>query len=180
MEFIQSIDFALLNAIKDNLTCAFLDFIMPLITVIGNDGIAYIILAVILMIFKKTRKYGIMLGIALLFGLIFGNILLKNLIARPRPFTYNDMKLIIPTPDEYSFPSGHSMASFETASVVFYMNRKAGAVMLVIASLVAFSRLYLYVHFPTDVICGCILGTIFGICAIKLYNFIAASFTKKA
>ena len=180
MEFIQSIDFALLNAIKDNLTCEFLDFIMPLITVIGNDGIAYIILAVILMIFKKTRKYGIMLGIALLFGLIFGNILLKNLIARPRPFTYNDMKLIIPIPDEYSFPSGHSMASFETASVAFYMNRKAGAVMLVIASLVAFSRLYLYVHLPTDVICGCILGTIFGICAIKLYNFIAESFTKKA
>lgn len=172
MDLINSIDTIIIDFIKNTFQCDFLDFVMPLITAIGNGGILYIIFALILICFRRTRKYGIMLGMALLFGLIFGNILLKNIIARPRPFSGKDISLLIPAPRDWSFPSGHTMASFETASVLWYMNRRIGTVMIIIASLVAFSRLYLYVHYPTDIIAGCLLGISFGYCAIVLYNYI--------
>lgn len=176
MELIQSIDRSVLDSIVDIFSCPLLDKIMPFITAIGNGGILYIILAIMLMIFKKTRKYGIMLGMALAFGFVFGNIILKNVVARPRPF-YIDCELLIKAPDDYSFPSGHTMASFEMASVMFYMNRKIGYVAIAIATLVAFSRLYLYVHFPTDVIFGCILGTFFGILSVKIYGYICKKYS---
>ena len=170
-------DTAILDFIRDNLKCGFLDVLMPYITAIGNGGILYIILALFLIMFKRTRKYGIMLGAALLFGLIFGNLILKNVIARPRPFSGKEIELLISPPSDWSFPSGHTMASFEMASVVFYMNRKTGYIAILVASLIAFSRLYLYVHFPTDVLGGLLLGTFFGFCAIKLYVFIENKFS---
>jgi len=177
MQNIQNIDLSILNYIYDNLTNPFLDMIMPFITAIGDKGLLYILLSIVLISIKKTRKYGLMLGTALLLGLIFGNIILKNVIARPRPYIYRDVDLLINTPKDHSFPSGHTMASFEVASVLFYANKRVGGVMLVIASLVAYSRLYLYVHFPTDVIAGCLLGTIFGMISVKLWNMINAKYS---
>ena len=178
MEIIYNFDTAVLNFIRDVFSCGFLDFIMPFITAIGDGGKLYIFLALILLCFKKTRRYGIMLAMALIFGLVFGNLLLKNIIARPRPFGA-DYKLLVEAPTDYSFPSGHSMASFEMATVMFYMNRKIGYAAIAVACVVAFSRLYLYVHYPTDVICGAILGTVFGLCAIKLYKFFERKNTAK-
>ena len=178
MDLIYSFDKTLLDFIVNTFKCDFLDFIMPIVTAIANGGLLYIILAVMLIIFKKTRKHGLMLALALVFGLVFGNLILKNLIARPRPFGL-DCELLIKAPQDYSFPSGHTMASFEMATVMFCMNRKIGYFAIVVATIVAFSRLYLYVHYPTDVICGAILGTVFGLCAIKLYNFLEKKITGK-
>ncbi|MBR3994488.1 MAG: phosphatase PAP2 family protein [Clostridia bacterium] len=172
MELIQSIDRSVLDSIVNIFSCPLLDNVMPIISAIGNGGALYIVLALILMVFKRTRKYGIMLGIALTLGLIFGNLFLKNIVARQRPFG-TDCELLIKAPDDYSFPSGHTMASFEMATVMFYMNRKIGYLAIAIATLVAFSRLYLYVHFPTDVLCGCVIGIIIGIISIKLYEKIS-------
>ena len=171
MNLIYNFDVNILEFIRENTSSPFLDSIMPIITAIGNGGILYIILSIVLIAFKKTRRYGIMMGTALLFGFIFGNLMLKNIIARPRPFN-TGYELLINAPKDYSFPSGHTMASFEMATVVFYMNRKIGCLAIVVASLVAFSRLYLNVHYPTDVLGGCFLGIFFGFCAIKLYKII--------
>lgn len=140
------------------LKCGILDHFMTFVTTLGDSGFIWILLGVVLTIFKKTRKEGITVLLALLLGFIICNIILKPIIARTRPFDIRDVALIIPRPSDFSFPSGHSTSSFAAATAIFLSNRKYGKFALVFALLVAFSRLYLGVHFPTDVIFGSILG----------------------
>ena len=102
------------------------------------------------------------MAVALILGFIIGNIVLKNVIGRIRPYDVNtDFALLIHTLKDYSFPSGHTLCSFEGAVCIFTHNKKWGVSALFLASLIAFSRLYLYVHYPTDVLAGIILGTLF-------------------
>lgn len=151
-----------LDFIAQHLRCAFLDFLMPKITLLGNAGIFWIILAVALLIPKKTRKAGFAMAIALILGLIFCNMTLKPLVARIRPY---DVACIAPylieVQHDFSFPSGHTTASFEGAAVVFLYYKKWGIAALVLAALIAFSRMYLYVHYPTDILGGIVLGVLF-------------------
>lgn len=151
-----------LDFIAEHLRCGFLDFLMPKITVLGNAGIFWIALAVVLLIPKKTRKAGVAMAIALILGLIFCNITLKPLVARVRPYDVRGiLPYLIEVQHDFSFPSGHTTASFEGAAVVFFYNKKWGAAALVLASLIAFSRMYLYVHYPTDILGGVVLGVLF-------------------
>lgn len=170
----------ILDFLKEHLTCGFLDFLMPLITKLGDGGIFWIIVALILLITKKYRKVGAMMGVALVLGLIFGNGILKNVVGRIRPYDLNpeikDMLLIEALSDK-SFPSGHTLASFESAVVLLINDKRLGIPAIVLASLIAFSRLYLYVHYPTDVLASIILGTAFAFLAkyivekaIKIYS----------
>ena len=136
-----------------------LDKIMILITHMGTKGIFWILVGVILLLFKKTRKCGLTVLIALLFSLIVGNILLKNIVARPRPCWIDEtINMLIAVPKDYSFPSGHTFASFAAAVSVFLYYKKAGIAAVILAFLIGFSRLYLFVHFPTDVLSGAVLG----------------------
>ena len=136
-----------------------LDKIMILITHMGTKGIFWILVGVILLLFKKTRKCGLTVLIALLFSLIVGNILLKNIVARPRPCWIDEtINMLIAVPKDYSFPSGHTFASFAAAVSVFLYYKKAGTAAVILAFLIGFSRLYLFVHFPTDVLSGAVLG----------------------
>ncbi len=136
-----------------------LDKIMILITHMGTKGIFWILVGVILLLFKKTRKCGLTVLIALLFSLIVGNILLKNIVARPRPCWIDEtINMLIAVPKDYSFPSGHTFASFAAAVSVFLYYKKAGTAAIILAFLIGFSRLYLFVHFPTDVLSGAVLG----------------------
>lgn len=136
-----------------------LDKIMILITHMGTKGIFWILVGVILLLFKKTRKCGLTVLIALLFSLIVGNILLKNIVARPRPCWIDEtINMLIAVPKDYSFPSGHTFASFAAAVSVFLYYKKAGIAAIILAFLIGFSRLYLFVHFPTDVLSGAVLG----------------------
>lgn len=164
LEAINSCDLGILAAIPRN---AFLDRIMPVITVIGDNGIIPIIIALILIFIPKTRKTGIAMGIAFALGGIFGNLLLKNVVARVRPYdVVSGIKLLVPALSDYSFPSGHTLVCFEAATVVFAREKKyIGVIAYIIASAVAYSRLYLYVHYPTDVLAGVILGIAFGAAA---------------
>ena len=100
--------------------------------------------------------------LTMLMCLILGNGVIKNLVARPRPFQAFDREivLLIPPPGEYSFPSGHTLHSFAAAVTIFLHNKKAGVAALLLAALIAFSRLYFFVHFPTDVLAGMVLGTL--------------------
>jgi len=148
----------------NNIHNVVLDKIMVGITTLGNGGIFWIALAIFLICIKKTRKCGFLMLISMLLGLIIGNGILKNLIARDRPCWIDpNIPLLIPNPHDYSFPSGHTLASFEAAIMIFLHNKKWGAISLVLAALIAFSRMYLFVHFPTDILGGIVLGTLISI-----------------
>ncbi len=149
----------ILDFIGDKMQCAFLDFILPLITKLGDKGIFWIILAVVLLCIPKTRKIGLSMGIALIIGLLVGNVFLKNVVARIRPYDLNTgVELLISKLSDFSFPSGHTLASFEGATVLLIKNKKLGIPAMILAVIIAFSRLYLYVHYPSDVLAGAILG----------------------
>lgn len=141
-----------------------LDKIMVGITTLGDAGMIWIALGLILLFVKKTRKCGILMLVSIALGAVVGNVILKNVIARPRPCWIDpNISLLIPNPHDFSFPSGHTLASFEAAITIFLHNKKWGSLSLVLAALIAFSRMYLFVHFPTDIIGGIVLATIISI-----------------
>lgn len=161
----ENFDLPILEWIAEHLRCAFLDFLMPAITVLGNGGIFWIALSVLLLFFPKYRKAGLSMGIALLIGLLVCNATLKPLVGRIRPYAYQlthfgkTIPLLVAAPSDYSFPSGHTIASFEAAAALTLHHRKPGIPALILAALISFSRLYLYVHYPTDVLASVVLGT---------------------
>lgn len=137
-----------------------LDEAMKGITSLGDKGVFWILTGVILFCLKKTRRLGVCVLLSLGVGLLSGNLLIKNLVERSRPCWIDpSVPLLIPNPRDFSFPSGHTLASFEAAVSIWLFNRKWGGAALILAVLIAFSRLYLFVHFPTDVLAGMVLGT---------------------
>lgn len=142
-----------------------LDKILAFITSLGNAGIVWIVLVVVLLILPKTRKTGIIVAAALLMDLILCNLILKNLVARVRPYDVNTaIAVLIKKPLDFSFPSGHTAASFAAMTALFLAKmKKAWIAALVLAVLIAFSRLYFYVHYPTDVLGGAVVGILSGI-----------------
>ena len=164
-----SFDLPILEWIQANMRNSFLDFIMPIITVLGDAGIFWMICAAVLFLTKKYRKVGLGMAFAMMMGLLVCNIILKPTVARPRPYDFQwevfgkQIQLLIETQHDFSFPSGHTIASFEACTVLMLGDKKLGIPATILAILIAFSRMYLYVHYPTDVIASVILGTIFGI-----------------
>lgn len=142
-----------------------LDKILAFITSLGNAGIIWIVLAVVLLILPKTRKAGIIVAAALLVDLILCNLILKNLVARVRPYDVNTaIAVLIKKPLDFSFPSGHTAASFAAMTALFLAKmKKAWIAALILAVLIAFSRLYFYVHYPTDVLGGIVVGILSGV-----------------
>ena len=161
-----SFDLPILEWIQANMQNGFLDFIMPIITLFGDAGIFWIAWSVLLILFPRTRKIGLGMGFALMMGLVLCNMTLKPLVARVRPYDFqlSEFKKVIPllidAQHDFSFPSGHTIASFEAAVVLLKNSKKMGIPAMILAVLIAFSRMYLYVHYPTDVIASIILGTI--------------------
>ena len=156
-------EFDILNWIQDVMQCDFLDWFMAKFTLLGEAGIIWIALAVAMIITKKYRKYGFLVLAGLLLGLIIGNGIVKNVVMRARPFQVREgIKLLISAPGEYSFPSGHAQSSFIAATIITLTNKKFGYAVIPIAVIMAFSRLYLYVHFPTDILAGIIMGIAIG------------------
>ena len=171
-----SFDLPILDWIQAHLQCGFLDFLMPIITLFGDAGIFWMAFAALLLFFPKTRRIGVGMFIAMILGLIVCNITLKPLVRRMRPYdyqiqelgrTWNDLlqggKLLVKTPHDYSFPSGHTIASFEACTVLMLNDKRMGIPATILAFLIAFSRLYLYVHYPTDVIFALLAGILFGV-----------------
>ena len=169
----EELDFAVLDFIYNTFRCGFLDAVFPFITALGNSGIIWIAAGAALLGFPKYRRRGLYLLCALLAGLLVGNLFLKLTVARPRPCWINDsVELLISMPRDYSFPSGHALSSFAGASVLAGTRRSWGYFAFALASLIAFSRLYLYVHFPTDVLAGAAIGLVLGFCVPKLLELL--------
>ena len=166
-----NIDFNILYAIQ-NIRTPFLDkFFVTITSIPGNYGQMWVVLGIILLIFKKTRKCGItiILSYLLVYGL--GQYVLKDLIARPRPCHIDQtIELLISRPSSFSCPSTHSGWAFAAACSIFLYNKKIGIPVIIFAFLVAFSRLYLFVHFPSDVLFGTVIGIIFAILSKFVVN----------
>ena len=181
---LNAFEIHILDFIQESFKCGFLDVFMKTVTMFGEDGIFFIAMAVIMLFFPKTRKTGLMIGAALLMGFVVGNLTLKPLFARVRPYNFNTSfdinTLLVDTLSDRSFPSGHTLCMFEGCVVLFLTQRKyIGIPALVLCSLVALSRLYLYVHYPTDVLAGALLGTLFAVLAVRLVNMGYERFEKK-
>lgn len=160
MEWILAADNAILNWIQQH-TSPLGDQIMPVITALGNAGIIWLIVAVLLLIHPKWRKTGFEMLLALGIAAAIGSLILKPLIGRIRPFEANEFaELLITPPKDFSFPSGHTSSSIAAAVVLLRRNWKWGIGGIVLALLIAFSRMYLYVHYPSDVLAGAVLGVI--------------------
>ena len=148
-----------------------LDQIMLAVTSLGNGGIIWIVTAAVLLCLPRTRKYGLCLAVALILDLLLCNLMMKPLVHRTRPFDVSGFEdLLLARPADYSFPSGHTMAAFASAPVLWYLNKKLGTAAFILAALIGFSRLYLYVHFPTDVLGGMIFGLMIGFGVMKTFG----------
>lgn len=164
MEWIVSVDFAVLDWIQQTLRCGFLDYVLSFLSTISQAGILWIVAGVILLFFRKTRVTGIIMLAAMLFGYVLGDLALKPLLQRPRPFVIRpNVELFIKPPSGYSFPSGHSTCAVAATTVLLARNKTLGLIALPVALLIMFSRLYLYVHFPSDVLAGILLGAFSGV-----------------
>ena len=164
MNILAELEFSILYWLQ-GLHTPFLDRAMTGVSFLGNSGWFFLLLGVLCLCFKKTRKVGFAVLLSLGAGALIGNVFIKNLVMRDRPcWIDSTVPLLIHNPEDFSFPSGHTLASFETAVSVFLYNRRWGTVLLVLAGLIAFSRLYLFVHFPTDVLCGMGMGILIAWC----------------
>ncbi len=175
-DMMPNFEYFILDFIQ-NLSSPFMDFLMKSVTFLGDAGWVWIAAGIILSIIPKTRKVGFTVCLSLIFSVLISNVTLKPLIARTRPYDLIEgIRLIIDAPKDFSFPSGHTSASFAAAAAIFAYNKKWGSIPLILAFLIGFSRLYLYVHFPTDVLGGAVIGSI---CAIISYYSIKLIYTKK-
>ncbi len=175
-DIMPSFEYAILDFIQ-NLTSPLMDLLMRTVTFLGDAGWVWIATGLILSIIPKTRKVGFTVCLSLLFSVLISNVTLKPIIARTRPYDLVEgIKLIIDAPKDFSFPSGHTSASFAAAVSIFAYNKKWGCIPVFLALLIGFSRLYLYVHFPTDVLGGAVIGSV---CAVLSYYSIKFIYRKK-
>lgn len=167
--------------IQNNLRNPVLDPVMKTITHLGDGGAVWILLTLVLLIFPKTRRAGMFSAMAMIGSLLINNIVLKNLFARTRPYELIEgLKLIISPAWDYSFPSGHTGTSIASAvSMAPELPRRWAVLLLILAVVIAFSRLYVGVHFPTDVLGGLVTGLAAAWTARRLLPFAEAAWRKR-
>lgn len=159
----QAMELAILNWIQSHLRCGLLDVTMSAISWTANHGELWILLALVLLLIRGQRKYGAAVACGLALDLVSCNLLLKPLVNRVRPFAVNTaVELLVAPPGDASFPSGHTAASFAAVFALKTAGSPLWKPALAVALVMAFSRLYLYVHWPSDVLGGALLGAAVG------------------
>lgn len=158
---ISKFDVYILFIIKKYIQNKYLDILMIIITSMGNLGMIWIVIVIVLLLDKPYKMIGNVVLITLIISTVIGEGIIKHLVRRLRPCSkFNDIKLLIKKPLSYSFPSGHTLSSFAVASVLSVFFVEYQLIFIGIAFLIALSRIYLYVHYPTDVIAGVIFGVL--------------------
>ena len=168
LKFFKIIDNKGLKYISEKCKNRTFDRIMPIITMMGNLGIIWLVISSLMLLKGEDRIIGIGVILALMLTTIIGEGIIKHIVRRNRPFQENEEEVLINRPITYSFPSGHTASSFAALAVLLQMNGKLGLILSPIATLIAFSRVYLKVHYPTDVIFGMFLGVTCGISVVYL------------
>lgn len=171
MDILRNMDINTLYFIQNHIQNPYLNPIMIFFTNLGNAGFIWIVLSIILLFTKKFKMVGVLMLCSLAINTLLGEVFLKNFIQRPRPFqTLPNLHLLIKPPTSYSFPSGHTSSAFACAIILGYYIRKFSIPAIILAILIAFSRIYLTVHYPTDVIAGIALGIFSAIITIYSYE----------
>ncbi|MHC1684082.1 MAG: phosphatase PAP2 family protein [Clostridiaceae bacterium] len=169
MQFINSIDVTIMSFVRDYFKSDFLDFVMVWATNLGEAGGIWVVASIGLMFSKKYRYIGITLFLTLAVSGILTEFIVKNIVQRPRPSIFIDSSnLLISMPKSYSFPSGHTATSVASALVLGYYFRKYKLYFYSLAATISFSRIYLFVHYPSDVLGG----FIFGVFSYKLTTYL--------
>lgn len=170
MDAIFNIDAYILLWIQEYIRHPILDPIMKGITHLGDGGAIWVALTIILLCMKRTRRTGMACAVSMIIGLLITNLVLKNWVARVRPYEIiQGLTILIEKPHDWSFPSGHTTNAFAAAWVMFTMiPRKYGVPALILAILIAFSRMYVGVHYPTDILGGVIVGCLSALCALGM------------
>lgn len=176
----QAFEFAILDWIRNTLQCDFLDSVVPVISGWINHGEIWIMLALVLLLIRKTRWIGVSVALALVIDFLCCNIILKPLVARVRPCDVNTaITLLIAQPNDFSFPSGHTAVSFAAAAALKASGCRLWIAACVIAIIMGFTRLYLYVHWPSDVVAGAIVGVFAGFAGHRLSLKLRNLFTSR-
>ena len=175
MESLNLFELGLLQGLQEAVGCPLLNKITVAISTTGDKGIGMILLALALLCIPKTRKVGAVVAVALVLDVVLVNLCLKPLVARTRPYDLGiDLNLITPHPSDYSFPSGHTAAAFAGAVALYTAGKKWMGIGLCYACCMGFCRMYLMMHYPTDVFFGALAGAVCGIAAIWLWNCMEA------
>lgn len=174
-----SFELSILQALREAFEHPDVGTFLEAVTHLGDYGFIWIALGVVLLLFAATRRAGASILTALLFGYLVCNLTLKPLVERIRPCDIVENMALIACPSDFSFPSGHTTSAFAAATALFLVHRKWGAAALVFAALMAFSRLYLFVHFPTDILIGAVIGALCAWAAVKIVGKIAGRFKSR-
>ena len=167
VKFFKAIDNKGLKYISEKCQNRTFDKMMPIITMMGNLGVIWFVISSLMFLKVEYRIIGIGVILAVALTTIIGEGIIKHIVRRSRPFQDKEEKLLINKPITYSFPSGHTASSFAALAVFLQMNGKLGLIVSPIATLIAFSRVYLKVHYPPDVIFGMLLGFTCGITVVS-------------
>ena len=165
MDLIQNIDFSILYWIQDTLRCAFLDVILPFLTTLCNNGEIWIVCGIVLLFFKKYRRYGIFVLVAMLLGSLIGNEILKPIIARARPCHIDTaVELLVERPSSFSFPSGHTATAFMGATLLAHeYGHKSVWIPIAgysVATATGVLRILNNKHYASDVLVGAAIGIV--------------------
>lgn len=167
--------------IQDNLRQPWLDPVVKGITYLGEAGWLWILISVILLATKQYRKTGIACGTSLILDLLSVNLVVKNIFCRVRPYdAIEGLSRIVGKQSDFSFPSGHTAASFAVAVVLLLRApKKISIPATVVAVLISLSRLYVGVHYPTDVLGGAVIGTACAFLAVWIVDAAEKKIKKK-
>lgn len=170
MEALLAFDRSVSLYVAQHLRPEWLDPVMVAVSLVGNAGLIWFLFAAAMFCKPKYRRGGIVLVCAMALSFLLGNILIKNLVMRPRPcWEFPQVAMLVAVPRDYSFPSGHTLAAFTAASVIFCVNRRAGVAAYLFAAFMGFSRLYLFVHYTTDILAGAALGCLVGFLTVFVF-----------